>query len=428
VVFTSSLQARQVDIALRVPKPALQAKSRRSGGDFLIDVLASSPLRAKTAGDDDLASLLATASARGSLSGFEMSPDRRRVSGLYHPGVGESSFTLRFTAYSSVRDPDASSALSPEFLHSSTLTFYQGLDGLNRNSVNNLTGGALALDSEAGRLTLPKGAFSVDASSSVEITFQSAGENLAARRAQALGLPAAEANLRSLRYGASAYPPDILKALAATPPEITPLSAFYDVMLPLGVRTALARAVELTVCYSSGTDPSALNLYWYNPAANAYILQQDATGAPPVIDTVNRTITVRVNHFSTFVLFNTGVAVISGNAFSGGEIDAFCFPNPFDLSAKMVTPIHGAPAQEVRGTMVRIAVPSGVSGEGRLNVFNVAGERVRSISLGSLAGGRYYYQGWDGRNDSGRDVASGIYLGQVKVGDSSKFFKMALIK
>jgi len=425
VLFTSSLQARQLDLALRIPRPTLQAKSKRSGQGFLIDVIASSPLRARSAQDDELASFLTTASARGSLSAFEMSSDRRRVSALYQPGVGESSFTLRFTAFSSLRDPDAAGG---EFLHSSTLAFYQGLDGLNRNNVNNLTGGAMALDSDPGRLTFPKGAFAVDASSTVEVSFQSANENLAARRVQAAGLSAHAAALKSLRFGASAYPSDILKAMAATPPEMTPLSAFYDVLLPLGMRTALARPVELSVHYSTGVDPASLNVYWYNPAANAYILQQDVTGAAPTIDPVNRTLTIRVNHFSTFVLFDTNVAVISGNAFSGGGIDAFCFPNPFDLNVKTVTPTHGAPAQEVRGTMVRFALPPDVGGEGRLNIFNVAGERVRSISLGNLAGGRYYYQGWDGRSDSGRDVASGVYLGQVKVGGAFKFFKMALIK
>ena len=76
----------------------------------------------------------------------------------------------------------------------------------------------------------------------------------------------------------------------------------------------------------------------------------------------------------------------------------------------------------------RVAVPPGTRGAGRLHIFNVAGERVRTMELGELSGGQFYYQGWDGRNDAGRDSASGVYIGQVKVGGNSAFFKMALIK
>ncbi|MBI5243124.1 MAG: carboxypeptidase regulatory-like domain-containing protein [Elusimicrobia bacterium] len=421
VVFTSSLQARGLDIALRFGRPFLLAKSRRIGSAYRIDVTASSPLRSKTAADEDMPSILEAASERGALSGYELSQDRRRVSALYSPSIRESSFTLRFTAFSSQRDPDAVGAGSPEFLHSATFTFYRGLDGYHRSVINNVSGGAIALESEPGRLTLPKGAFAVDASSSVELSLACADENLTARRMSA-------SRSESLRFDGPAYPQSLLRAMAAVPPEVSPLSAFYDVMLPLGVRSALSKPAQLTLRYREGADPGALNVYWYNPAANAYILQQDASGSPPVIDAANRTITVNVDHFSTFVLFNVGAAVISGSAFQGGEIDAFNFPNPFDLSVKTVTSIHGALQQTVRGTMIRIAVPAAVGGEGPVQIFNVAGERVRTIELGSVAGGRHYYQGWDGRNDSGRDVASGIYLAEVKIGKARKFFKMALIK
>ncbi|MEK7746341.1 MAG: FlgD immunoglobulin-like domain containing protein, partial [Elusimicrobiota bacterium] len=256
-------------------------------------------------------------------------------------------------------------------------------------------------------------------------------------RAAAMGPPSPERGRApfaqgALRYPASAYPDDILRALAAKPPEVSPLSAFYDVLLSSGVRTALAKPVQLTLHYSTAADPSKLNLYWYNEAANAYVLQQDVGGAPPVKDASNRTFTVNVDHFSTFVLFETGVAVISGNAFAGSQLEAFNFPNPFDLGVKAVTPIHGNPGdlafQSVRGTMIRVAVPPGTRGAGRLHIFNVAGERVRTMELGELSGGQFYYQGWDGRNDAGRDSASGVYIGQVKVGGNSAFFKMALIK
>ena len=73
------------------------------------------------------------------------------------------------------------------------------------------------------------------------------------------------------------------------------------------------------------------------------------TGASPVIDGVNHTFTVNVNHFSTFVLFQAGAAAITGNAFAGRDIEVFNFPNPFDLSYKTVSTIHPATNVTVRG-------------------------------------------------------------------------------
>ncbi|MFH1722999.1 MAG: FlgD immunoglobulin-like domain containing protein [Elusimicrobiota bacterium] len=432
VVFESSVDARAIDLVFRRAPPFVLAKSRREGGDFLLEFRFSHPLRSRTADDDDLDLILATAAAQGSLSARELSESRLALSAVYAPAVGESSFTLRARAFSALRDPDSIDADDPEFVIDSAFTFYSGVDGYHKTSIPNLTGGSLVIEGDGGRVTLPQGAFFVDASSSVRVALQRSDELLEGAQAlRAGGLFGSQANIRSLRYAPQAYPSDVFRALAATPPEVNPFSPFYDVLLPDGVRRALAKPAQLTVSYPTGIDPADLNLYWYNAAANSYILQQDVTGASPVIDAGNRTITFNIDHFSTFVLFDTGVAVISGGGFGGGTIEAFNFPNPFDLAPKTVQAIHGSaggPNHTVRGTMIRFAVPGGLGGAGFLRIFNVAGERVRTMDLGALTGGRYHYQPWDGRNDSGRDVASGVYIAQIKIGGQSTFFKMAVIK
>jgi hypothetical protein len=186
----------------------------------------------------------------------------------------------------------------------------------------------------------------------------------------------------------------------------------------------------LTVSYSSGTEPTTLNLYWFNPAANTYVLTQDVTGAPPVINTANRTITLNVNHFSTYVLFNSAQSVITGST-GAGALTVDNFPNPFDLGAKTVTPLHAAAcgaACTINGTMIGISVPPSISGSGNIRIFNLAGTLVRNISLGSVQGGTFYYQNWDGTNDGGRPVASGAYIGELKIGTRTTFFRMAVIK
>jgi hypothetical protein len=432
VVFTSSQEVRNIDVVYKPSKPFVVAKDRRAGASFQLTMQLSQPLRSRTANDDDMTVILTTASAQGTLSAVFLADNRRTINATYTPAVNESSFTLSLRAYTSQVDPDSTDPVNPEFLMISTPSFFIGIDGAHKANVNNMAGGTLVVEGDPARVTLPKGAFGIDASSGITVLMQKFNANVNSGGLQGtLGLNTAAANVRSLPYPASAYPSNMVQAVAALPPAVSPFSGFYDILLPLGVRTALSRPVQMTIAYSTGTDPTSLNLYWYNAAANAYILQQDVTGAPPVIDTVNHTITLNVNHFSTFVLFNTGVEVITGNAFPGAEIEAYNFPNPFDLNDKTVHAIHGGACQPnctVRGTLIRFSLPAGVSGDGSLSIFNVAGERVRKIDLGTLAGGNFYYQEWDGRNQVGRDVASGVYMGEVKVGTRTKFFKMALIK
>jgi hypothetical protein len=407
VQFSTTTESRRLDLLYRSPRPALLAKSRRSGAGFELVFDLTQPLRLRSTSDDDLSVILSTFSGTGQLSQRALLDGRSRLTAFYQPGVGESSFTIRVAGYTTELDPDSTDPLNREHLLVSTAGFFTGVDGQHRSEISNLAGGAVGVEGDAGRVTLPSGAFAVDASSSVEVTLQIAS---------------------SLNAPAAAYPAGLLKAMAATPPSVSAFSAFYDVLLPLGVRTTLSRPAPLTVAYSTGVDPSGLNLYWYNPAANAYVLQPDVTGSAPVIDRVNRTITVNVNHFSTFVLFQANVNVIGGAVYGGGELELYNFPNPFDLKPKTVTTIHGGGNPVVRGTMIRVSVPAGPGGGSTLNIYNVAGERVRTLDLGQLTGGQTYYQAWDGRNDSGRDVASGVYIGVLSVGKKSKSLKMAVIK
>jgi hypothetical protein len=431
VVLTSTASAT-INITYRPTAPLAAASASRQGTGFLVTYVMSQPLRNVTAADNAYSSILSTFSAQGALSQFALSQDRTVLTALYQPGVAESSFTLLCSAYTTLVNPSSTATVNNQFPVFSTTTFFIGIDGLGQTNVANLNGGDVLVSGDSGRVTLPPGSFNVGVSSSVLITLQVAKESLAGTGASAAGARSAAARLGALRYTEQAYPTEILAAVAATPPTVNPLSAFYNIFLPLGVSTALSKPAQLTLAYSSGTDPSTLNLYWYNPSANNYVLTQDVTGASPVINTANRTITLNVNHFSTYVLFNSAQSVITGST-GAGALTADNFPNPFDLGPKTVTPLHAgtgacSPSCAINGTMIGISVPAGVSGDVTIRIFNLAGTRVRSFDLGSLAGGTFYYQNWDGTNDSGRPVASGAYIGELKVGSLTSFFRMAVIK
>jgi flagellar hook assembly protein FlgD len=67
------------------------------------------------------------------------------------------------------------------------------------------------------------------------------------------------------------------------------------------------------------------------------------------------------------------------------------------------------------------------SGHARLDIYNVAGQRVRTLVDEDLPSGRHVYE-WDSHNDKGQRVASGIYLYRVISGGFVKTKKMVLLK
>ena len=62
-----------------------------------------------------------------------------------------------------------------------------------------------------------------------------------------------------------------------------------------------------------------------------------------------------------------------------------------------------------------------------LKIYNLLGEEIRTLKSEFLTAGQYSVT-WDGKNDSGFDVASGVYLYRVTSGPFNLVKKMILIK
>jgi hypothetical protein len=270
----------------------------------------------------------------------------------------------------------------------------------------------------------------VAGSSRIEVGVQTAAD-LQSMGISAAGAPPVggrSAKALAARLGAAAYPSAAFyKALAAAP-SVSPFSPFYEVFLPAGVSHTLKNDALITLKYDdSVSTPSALNVYYFDPGNNVYLLENNQRK----VDTVNKTITVAVRHLSTFVVLPANAPAVTGNSYTGTEVSAFNFPNPFDLNQKTLT-LANAPgasaSQTIYGTMIRVGVPPGMDGTMKIRIYDVAGIRVREIST-PVAGGEYVYQNWDGRNDAGKKVASGVYIARLTLNDGNeKFFKMAVIK
>ena len=103
----------------------------------------------------------------------------------------------------------------------------------------------------------------------------------------------------------------------------------------------------------------------------------------------------------------TGVKVMSGNAPHSFELSNN-YPNPFNPSTK-----------------INFGIPK--DGMVSLVVYNVLGQRVRTLADAPMAAGQYSIT-WDGRNDAGSTLSSGVYFYRLQAGATAIVKKMLLLK
>jgi flagellar hook assembly protein FlgD len=66
-------------------------------------------------------------------------------------------------------------------------------------------------------------------------------------------------------------------------------------------------------------------------------------------------------------------------------------------------------------------------GEVELKIYNLLGQQIEKLISEKLLPGEYRVE-WDGKDDAGYSVSSGIYYYRLKVDDRSKTRKMLMIK
>jgi hypothetical protein len=79
-------------------------------------------------------------------------------------------------------------------------------------------------------------------------------------------------------------------------------------------------------------------------------------------------------------------------------------------------------------TEIRCWLPAGMVGNALdLEIFNLAGQRVRSwISVEGFAGENRFT--WDGRDENGREMGSGVYIYRLRVGGTALSRRMVLVR
>jgi hypothetical protein len=144
---------------------------------------------------------------------------------------------------------------------------------------------------------------------------------------------------------------------------------------------------------------------------DAYLVDETAARSVNLRSSPSYTYTQAIDNARFFVVVGTPAAVKK-------ELDAVV-PKEFALGANFPNPFNPS-------TTIPVSVPT--VAEVRLTVYNILGQEIRTLQAGPLQAGRYWFV-WDGRNERGNPVATGVYLSRLTTTGGKQFVgKMLLLK
>jgi flagellar hook assembly protein FlgD len=74
------------------------------------------------------------------------------------------------------------------------------------------------------------------------------------------------------------------------------------------------------------------------------------------------------------------------------------------------------------------SIPAGTEGvETRVTIYDLRGRLVKTV-VDDVKDPGYYQVHWDGRDDRGAHVASGVYIYKITAGDFSSSRKMVVVR
>ena len=100
------------------------------------------------------------------------------------------------------------------------------------------------------------------------------------------------------------------------------------------------------------------------------------------------------------------------------EQDEAVVPTAFSLAQNYPNPFNSS-------TVIRFALPR--SGPVELALYNLVGQKVVTLVDGMRAAGSYTVH-WDGRDDAGNALASGVYLYRLQAGGQVETRKLVLVE
>ena len=169
----------------------------------------------------------------------------------------------------------------------------------------------------------------------------------------------------------------------------------------------------ITIRYADGdlgtgdafTDEASLRVFHWDEAAAEWKL------VGGTVDTLFNEVRAAITEPGVYALFSTEILTGIGDHNT-------TLPNTFTLGQNYPNPFNPA-------TAIEFTVPR--RSHVTIDIFNVLGQRVRRLVDGPVEAGIHRVV-WDGRNESGMPVASGVYLYRMVTGGFEQTRKMLLLK
>ncbi|MBN1998262.1 T9SS type A sorting domain-containing protein [candidate division KSB1 bacterium] len=162
---------------------------------------------------------------------------------------------------------------------------------------------------------------------------------------------------------------------------------------------------------SSGLTPEDLWLFFYSDSAGF----EDGGITNVVVDSAAGRIFADIFHFSEIVISSKGrsVAAVVRGGHQPAPREFYLignFPNPFNPETRIRFMYNGSKSEQIQ-----------------LSVYNLIGQKVRSLYNGFIEKGIFTLE-WDSRDDHGRAVSSGVYIVRLEGQHSVQVHKMLLLR
>jgi len=179
-------------------------------------------------------------------------------------------------------------------------------------------------------------------------------------------------------------------------------------------------SVSANVAFAD-TDRSLLALarYWGALKIQSLLDIISSTGEQPELVNQVISLSMRYSVLSPYTAF-----LVVETASSGGTLVADGSQQPVKFSLEQNYPNPFNPT-----TTIRYSIPSALSGPQfvTLTIYDILGRRVRTLLAGVKAAGVYEIQ-WDGKDDAGRVLPSGLYFLRLCAGGEAAVRSMMLLK
>jgi len=197
------------------------------------------------------------------------------------------------------------------------------------------------------------------------------------------------------------YKIDSYQILGSGPEEVRELN-FFDENLNLKEKK-FTKGVDIVIEYSDSLANQLNNrdveLCYLNEEKNIWVKIKNYE-----VDKENKKITAKVYHFSFFAVFKKVNYDLS---------DVYAYPVPWK-------PNDG---DDNTGILTSGITFNSTPDVGTIKIFTISGKLVKKIDI--QAG---YEPKWDGKNDKGKDVASGVYIYLIENERSKKTGKLMIIR